>query len=81
LKTIEPIAAASVMPEPEWIRIAQACQWSGISKPQFYHLMAAGKIRFVSLREKGTARGTRLVSFPSLKAFLESRAKGGQGDA
>lgn len=77
MKTIEPIAAAAVMPEPEWIRVQQACDWCGICKPVLYRLMAAGKIRFVSLREAGQVKGTRLVSFPSLRAFLESKAQGG----
>ncbi len=75
--TTDPIAAASTMPEREWIRVDQACQWSGICRSLIYKLMTSGKIRSVSLRERGTSRGTRLISFPSLRAFLESKAEGG----
>ncbi len=75
--TTDPIAPASVMPEPEWIRVHQACQWSGMCRSLIYKLMSSGKIRSVSLRERGTIRGTRLISFPSLRAFLESKAEGG----
>lgn len=78
--TTEPIAPAATMPEPEWIRVKQACEWTSMCKPTLYKLMAAGKVRFISLREHGTAKGTRLISFPSLKAFLESRAQGGEGE-
>lgn len=76
--TTDPIAPAPSMPEPEWIRVKQAEAWSGLCKPSLYKLMKAGKIRFVSLRERGAVRGTRLISFPSLKGFLDSRATGGE---
>ena len=78
MKTTDPIAPAATMPDPEWIRVAQACAWMGVSKPTLYNLMSQGKFKFVSLREKGCTRGTRLISFASLKAFLESKAEGGQ---
>lgn len=76
-KTIDPIAPAATMPEPEWIRVNQASSWCGLPKQTLYRLMASGKVRHVSLRERGCAQGTRLISFPSLKAFLESKAEGG----
>jgi hypothetical protein len=76
-KTIEPIAPAATMPEPEWIRVKQAVAWSGISETNLYVLMAAKRFKSVTLRESGKSRGTRLISFASLKGFLESRATGG----
>lgn len=77
MKTTDPIAAADTMPEPEWIRVKQAVRWSGMSQTKIYSLMAARKFKHVTLRERGESRGTRLVSFPSFRAFLESMAEGG----
>lgn len=71
-------AAANVADHPEWLRIREACQYSRLSKPKLYELINRGLIKTVSLRERGMVRGTRLVSFDSLKAFLESRASGGE---
>ncbi|MES2708089.1 MAG: hypothetical protein V4726_15965 [Verrucomicrobiota bacterium] len=75
--TTDPIAPAPAMPEPEWIRVKQAVAWSGISESTLYTLMAAKRFKSLTLRERGQARGTRLISFPSLRAFLESKAEGG----
>lgn len=76
--TTEPIAAAATMPEREWIRVKQAIAWSGIGETKLYTLMARKRIKSITLREFGERRGTRLISFPSLKAFLEARATGGE---
>ena len=77
-QTAEPIAPAATMPEPEWIRIPQASAWCGMCRSALYQLINAGKIKSVSMRERGTTRGTRLISFPSLRAYLEARATGGE---
>ncbi len=79
--TAEPIAPAATMPEPEWIRVKQAMAWSGISETKLYVMMSAKSIKSVVLRERGASRGTRLISFPSLKAFLESKATGGEAQS
>ena len=79
-QTIEPIAPASTMPEPEWIRVKQAIAWSGIGETKLYGLMASKKIKSVALRERGETKGTRLISFPSLRGFLESKATGGESE-
>lgn len=63
----------------EWLRVSEAVAFSRISKPKLYDLMQRGLIKSCSLRERGMVRGTRLISFDSLKTFLESRASGGQG--
>lgn len=68
----------SAIPPREWIRIAEAVQWSGISKPRLYLLLNKGLIRSTSLRERGQVKGTRLISFTSLRDFLGSRATGGE---
>lgn len=62
----------------DWLRVKEACSFSRLSKPKLYQLINAGKIKSVSLRERGQIRGTRLISFDSLSRFLDSRAKGGE---
>lgn len=69
---------ASSVGNPEWLRVSEACRYSRLSKPKLYQLFKRGLIKTVSLRERGMVRGTRLVSFDSLRAFLESRASGGE---
>jgi hypothetical protein len=68
---------ATALPQ-EWLRISEAVQYSRLSKPTLYNLINRGLIKSVSLRERGQIKGTRLVSYDSLRAFLESRATGGQ---
>ncbi len=79
--TTAPIAPAATMPEPEWIRAKQAAEWTGLCRSAIYKLLDGGKIKFVHLRERGKSKGTRLISFPSLKAFLESKATGGEAQS
>ncbi|MEX2581197.1 MAG: helix-turn-helix domain-containing protein [Verrucomicrobiales bacterium] len=62
---------------PEWLRIVEACEYARVSKPVIYDWMNKGWIKNVSLRQRGQIKGVRLVSFDSLRAFLESRATGG----
>jgi hypothetical protein len=62
---------------PEWLRVTEAVAYSRISKPKLYDLINRGLIKSVSLRDRGQIKGTRLISFDSLKSFLESRATGG----
>ena len=62
----------------EWLRVSEAVQFSRISKPKIYDLLGRGLIKSCSLKERGMVRGTRLISFDSLKAFLESRSSGGE---
>ena len=69
---------SSSLLNPEWIRVADACAYSGISKPKLYQLLNRGLIKSVSLRERGQIKGTRLISADSLRNFLESRATGGE---
>jgi excisionase family DNA binding protein len=61
----------------DWLRVSEACQYSRVSKPTLYNLLNRGLVKSVSLKERGQIKGTRLVSFHSLKAFLESKATGG----
>ena len=61
----------------EWLRVSEACRFSRLSKPKLYDLINRGLIRSVSMRERGQIKGTRLISYDSLRALLESRATGG----
>lgn len=65
----------------EWLRIKEACEFSRLSKPKLYDLINRSLIQTVSLRERGQIKGTRLVSFDSLRDFLRSRMTGGESSA
>lgn len=69
-------AAESHIPQ-DWLRVSEACAYCRVSKPKLYDLLNRGLVKSVSLKERGQIKGTRLVSFHSLKAFLESKATGG----
>lgn len=71
-------AAPASAPSPEWLRVREACEYSRLSKPKLYQLLNRSLIKSVSLRERGQIKGTRLISFDSLRSFLESRATGGE---
>ena len=62
---------------PEWITVAQACQYAAISKPLLYDWLNRGLVKNFSMRTRGQVRGVRRVSFDSLRAFMESHSKGG----
>jgi excisionase family DNA binding protein len=76
-EVIVPNLRAQSTPQREWLRVSEACEYLRISKPCLYSMMDRGQIKNVSLRERGMVRGLRLISFDSLKQFLESRATGG----
>jgi len=64
--------AASTLPlKPEWIRVPEAVRVSGISRSSLYELIASGKIKSFSNRQRGAVRGIRLISYDSLMAYLE----------
>ena len=76
--TTQPISPATVALDPERIRVPQATQWSGMGRTLINQLAVAGKIKSVNYRQKGTSRGFRLISFPSLRAFVDGLASGGE---
>jgi hypothetical protein len=73
-----PAGTAPAVDHPEWLRVREACDYSRLSKAKLYQILNRGLIKSVSLRERGMIRGTRLISFDSLRDFLESRATGGK---
>lgn len=64
--------------KPEWLRLPQATSIFGIGRTKLYELIGSGKIKTVSMRERGQTRGTRLISYDSLAAYIESQASGGE---
>jgi hypothetical protein len=64
-------------PRPEWLRPKDIPQFFGIGRSKAYELIADGKVKSVSLRKRGQKHGTRLVSYDSLSAYLDSLASGG----
>lgn len=65
-------------PLPEWIDAKLAKQIFSLGRTTLYELTSAGRIKTVSLRERGKLRGKRLFSYDSIKVLLESRATGGE---
>lgn len=65
-------SAIPVSLKPEFIRVNEAVKLFGIGRGKLYEMMGAGKIKSVSLRERGSIRGTRLISYDHLKSYLEN---------
>lgn len=65
---------ASTQTKPEWLRVPQACQLFGLSRSKLYELITDGRIRSVSLRDRGQVRGCRLISYDSLATYLDELA-------
>jgi hypothetical protein len=63
---------------PEWLRPKHIPKYFGIGRSKAYELIADGKIKSVSLRQRGQKHGTRLVSYDSLANYLESISSGGE---
>ena len=62
---------ASYTVKPEWIKPKEVPRYFGISRPAVYNLMNNGKIKSISLRERGKASGSRLISYDSLKDYFD----------
>jgi hypothetical protein len=62
---------------PEWITVAEACRFASVSKPLLYSWINQGLIRSFSRRSRGQIKGKRLISFDSLRSFLQSNSTGG----
>ena len=64
---------------PEFIRLPKPstlCPWTGLSRTKMWMLLEAGHVKNVCLREKGAARGARLVHLASLLDYLHAKAEG-----
>lgn len=63
---------------PEWLRLpkpGQRCPVSGLCRSYLHTLVRDGKIRTVSIRERGRKTGIRLISYDSLMAFIAKQAE------
>lgn len=75
-------------PVPEFIRLpkpGQLCPWTGLSRSKMNELIlpcpandGRPPVKSVSLRERGSQPGTRLVVYASLISHLEKHVEGGQ---
>lgn len=64
--------------KPEWIRPKDVPRFFGLGRTATYTLLAEGKVKSVSMRKRGQRHGARLISYSSLKDYLESLAEGGE---
>jgi len=64
-------------PQNEWSRIPAACAIASLSRSTLYANFdtAGGAIKTASIRKRGATRGIRMVSIPSLIAWLNSYAE------
>ena len=65
---------------PEFLDIDGVREFFGLKQSFTYRLLAENKIRAVSIRQRGKARGRRLFDCASIRAFLNSNVDK-EGDA
>jgi hypothetical protein len=73
--TLEPVKAAAVSTQPEFVDHKGVRALYGLSRSSAYNLAAEGKIRTVSLRRPGTIRGRRLFDCASIRKFLNAHVQ------
>jgi len=56
---------------PEWIRINDATEMFGLTRPHLFRLIAEGKIKSRHLMRDGAAKGIRLIEVQSLRDYIE----------
>jgi len=61
---------------PEWLRMADAVRYSGISRSLLYELIQEARIDSRVLRKRGRTRGIRLISVDSINQFIRSLPSG-----
>ena len=66
----EEIRSARAVELPHWLKIPASVHYSSLSRSKIYELIDEGEIRSVCLRDKDKVRGVRLISRPSLEAYL-----------
>lgn len=70
--------ATTAVLKPQFIRVADATRYCGLSRSLLYEHLSKGDIESKLLRKPGHKRGIRLISVLSLDQFLESLPEGGQ---
>jgi hypothetical protein len=63
-------AGLQTMPTGDFIRMSDMRRMYGISRAKAYELANNGLIKTISLRATGNIRGVRLISKPSVDAYL-----------
>jgi hypothetical protein len=79
--TVPLVGGAARPPEhidPEFVDCRGLEAGWGIKRSLAYVLLAAGKIRGVSLRRQGQLRGKRLFDVASVRKFLREQMQGGE---
>ena len=66
---------ATVRGYEQLVRIGELRRLFGITRPTAYLLAKEGKIQTVSLRKFDQLRGARMVSLPSVRAYLRELEK------
>jgi hypothetical protein len=62
---------------PEWLRVRDAADYSGISQTELFRLCVGGEIQSVHKLKPRQAKGIRLINKPSLDAYVRSFLPGG----
>ena len=75
--TTQPITPASVHAAPEFADYKGARALFGFSRASLYRLAGDGKIKSVSIRNRGALRGKRLFDCDSIRRFIASEMEGG----
>ena len=59
---------------PEWLTVAQACEFSHMGKTSLYSYLDinGGKIKTACIRKRNCVKGKRLISLDSLRLFIAS---------
>jgi len=70
--TISPVEAGRFL-TPEFLDVDQMRAYFGLKQSLLYRLLAEGKIRGVSIRQRGKTRGRRLFDVDSVRQFLNSQ--------
>ena len=76
MQTTIPIQQTAGELKPEFLPLpppGRVCPISGLGRSYLYKLIAAGDVQSVSLRQRGKARGKRLIVADSLLGFLRSQ--------
>jgi hypothetical protein len=63
---------------PEFVRMPRpgsVCPWTGLGRSYLYQLATEGKIKTLSLRKRGAARGVRLIKLDSVLEYLARMEK------
>lgn len=58
--------------KPEFLRLKDAIRYSGLSRSFLYDRFKAGDIKSFVIRQRGAAKGVRMVSIDSIDEYLRS---------